>query len=731
MKTTRWLFVLALGLWGCPGGVQGGEDSGAPDTGGPVDTGALDTGAPGDTGAPMDTGVPQDTAMDTGGEVTGDTGPLCAPGQLVCAGACMDTSVDPGNCGMCGRACASGEACMMGTCRPTTVCMGMQTSCGGACVDLMSDPANCGMCGRACAAMETCASGMCRAARTCPMGQTDCGGACVDPQTTAAHCGGCGMACLSSEACMAGSCVPSTCPAGQLRCGTACVNTMTDSANCGRCGGMCAATEGCVGGMCRSNCAAPRMLCAMGGSMVCVDTQADNANCGRCGNACPMGQSCVAGACACRAGQTACAGRCVDTMMDPANCGRCENRCAMGQSCAAGSCTCPTGQMLCGAACTDTGGDAANCGRCGNRCGAAESCVGGSCRSSTLCRVPLTECGGRCVLIFGDNNNCGRCGNACAAGTTCQLGACRPPNDTRAGSIPLALGSAETTVRGDTSLATHDGPMVPCGCTFGADVWYSFTLTRAEIVYFDTAGTTYDSSLLLTDAAGTPLPGQASSGNNNLGLCNDDAFCPAADGWGIRDSQTAAVLGAGTYHVVVGGCASGAFTLHFQHLPTNVGAYFYATRLQGSGTTDRTGIVAMNVLAGSCGGATSGEDVRWFATCGGAMRPQFFSLCQSDGGSYVRREGMTYFDPGIYLRSAQTGAEVACNDDGGSMGGTMCAGTVSGTGPTFGDTSAYGSRLNNVTVPRGLNIIVVDERARAAGVTSAPFMTYTMRYNIQ
>jgi hypothetical protein len=270
-----------------------------------------------------------------------------------------------------------------------------------------------------------------------------------------------------------------------------------------------------------------------------------------------------------------------------------------------------------------------------------------------------------------------------------------------------------------------------CGCTDGGDVWFSFTLARAEIVYFDTAGTAFDSSLILTDAMGAPLPGQAASGNDRLGLCNDDAFCPAVDGWGIRDAQTQAVLSAGTYHVVVGGCGAGLFTLHFQHLPTNVGAYFYATRLQGMGTTDRTSIVAMNVLAGSCGGATSGEDVRWFITCGGAMRPQFFSLCQSDGGSYVRRDGMTYFDPGIYIRSAQTGAEVACNDDGGSMGGTMCAGTVMGTGPTFGDTSPYGSRLNMVTVPRGLNIIVVDERARAAGSTAAPFMTYTMRYNVQ
>ena len=36
----------------------------------------------------------------------------------------------------------------------------------------------------------------------------------------------------------------------------------------------------------------------------------------------------------------------------------------------------------------------------------------------------------------------------------------------------------------------------------------------------------------------------------------------------------------------------------------------------------------------TCGGTASGEDVRWFTTCGA---PQFFSLCEGDGGAYTSR----------------------------------------------------------------------------------------------
>ncbi len=40
----------------------------------------------------------------------------CAPGEVDCGGACVDTSTDPNHCGGCGVACSAGESCSAGIC---------------------------------------------------------------------------------------------------------------------------------------------------------------------------------------------------------------------------------------------------------------------------------------------------------------------------------------------------------------------------------------------------------------------------------------------------------------------------------------------------------------------------------------------------------------------------------------------------------------------------------------
>jgi hypothetical protein len=208
---------------------------------------------------------------------------------------------------------------------------------------------------------------------------------------------------------------------------------------------------------------------------------------------------------------------------------------------------------------------------------------------------------------------------------------------------------------------------------------------------------------------------QTASGNPNVGLCNDDSGCSGGGFTSAFNSRTAGVLGAGTWYVAVGGCGVGTFTLRVQHLPTATGSYFYEDRLQGDSTTS-TVLVGTSRLAGTCGGTASGEDVRWFVTCGATQ--QFFSLCASDRGTFTRSNGLTTFDPSLYLRSALTNSESSCNDDGGTMGGSDCHGTG-------GDPLNYGSRLNNVTVARGLHAIVVDE------ITGGSGMSYTLRYIVR
>jgi hypothetical protein len=289
-----------------------------------------------------------------------------------------------------------------------------------------------------------------------------------------------------------------------------------------------------------------------------------------------------------------------------------------------------------------------------------------------------------------------------------------PANDLRANATSITLGNAEVTRTGTTTGASYDGPAAAgCwSCAGAGNVWYSFTLADRAVVYADTAGSTFDTILQLVDSSGVRVAG--------TNTCSDDASCTAGGFTSSLQSRVYAGLSAGTYFISVGGCGSGSFTLHVQRLLATFGSFVYtSTPLTGTGTTAMTSLVgASRRVSSTCSSnlGPSGEDVRYFVTCGGQQ--QFFSLCPADGGSFTRRIGTTNYDPIMSLYSASTGAEFGCNDDGPAMGGTNCAGTG-------GDTINYGSRLNNIVAPRGLNAVIVDERYTTSG------MGYTLRHIVR
>lgn len=111
--------------------------------------------------------------------------------------------------------------------------------CGDKCVDTMIDPANCGSCGNACPADRTCAGGEC----VCREGLGDCGGACVDTASDPDHCGGCSNECDEGLVCNEGEC-SLDCSDGLTNCDGACVNLLSHPMNCGSCGHVCPGAVG-------------------------------------------------------------------------------------------------------------------------------------------------------------------------------------------------------------------------------------------------------------------------------------------------------------------------------------------------------------------------------------------------------------------------------------------------------------------------------------------------------
>jgi hypothetical protein len=202
----------------------------------------------------------------------------CLSGQSSCSGTCRDLSSDAKNCGSCGTICPYGQICQNGRCSlpgtsapvvstsaPVTLvsditCSGRETLCGNSCVNVFTDKKNCGVCGRSCGSGEACVDARCGPACT-KSGTSLCGDTCVDLDTDMNNCGACGMGCKTflpnavGSLCGKGECVISQCKTDYADCdekiSNGCeISLRTDASNCGSCGEKCPSGQVCYNKKC-------------------------------------------------------------------------------------------------------------------------------------------------------------------------------------------------------------------------------------------------------------------------------------------------------------------------------------------------------------------------------------------------------------------------------------------------------------------------------------------------
>ncbi len=265
------------------------------------------------------------------------------------------------------------------------------------------------------------------------------------------------------------------------------------------------------------------------------------------------------------------------------------------------------------------------------------------------CAAGTNRCGAACVNTQTDENHCGGCDRRCAAGQTCSGGTCQTLRAGETRDNPIAITSGAATVSVNTSLYRND-TMGTCGCTTGNDVFYSFTVPSSGpyLVYADTVGSSYDTSLFFQTSTGTNV---TAANVTNGTTCNDDGGLLGCST--NRQSQVLARLDPGSYLLVLSGCnPGGAASIRFHMLPVGSGALnqLNAGSRVISGTTMGT---SGRVTSACC--STGPEDTWYWYSCPGYAGGAFSA---STCGRATWDTELHEVSPGRTIQAS------ICNDDG-------------------------------------------------------------------
>ncbi len=213
-----------------------------------------------------------------------------------------------------------------------------------------------------------------------------------------------------------------------------------------------------------------------------------------------------------------------------------------------------------------------------------------------------------------------------------------PINDLPAGAIDVSAGGTFTV---DLSAA-HDDAHASCSSTGGRDVFYKLTLGAPEVMYVDTIGSNFDSTVSIYPGACTGLGAEQG--------CSDDVC-------GVRQSQLAMQLAAGTYCIVAdqfsSGQTAGALVLNVVH-GGRTGFPIAASSGSQAGNTCN-GASNQNGST-SCQPSAAGNDVGYF----------FLSCPNTTVNVSANTCTGTTWDSIVYLRhgsAASSDVSGGCSDD--------------------------------------------------------------------
>lgn len=224
-------------------------------------------------------------------------------------------------------------------------------------------------------------------------------------------------------------------------------------------------------------------------------------------------------------------------------------------------------------------------------------------------------------------------------------------NDHCADATAISIDNAHINVPASVVGAGAD-LAAPCGSAGVPDVFFTFTLTRREIVYADTFGASGSTALYFASSCSTALATPTMAG---------DDVCSAA-ACSTSQSQVVALLDPGTYYLVYAGQAGA--TIHFQH--AQIGAGSVTELAQGSSAPT---------------GTTSGTGALYACDAGGAENSYWWRTCPGDAGGLFTASTCTgtAFDTILSLQIPGADA-VMCDDDTCSFQSTVGANIPAGAG---------------------------------------------------